>query len=90
MLILFFVDDGAIQLDGRDYVSYVLRESFDKVFKSIAISFRTESSNGYLFYAKGHDYCFLQVSSPLFVPNIFISSGMHSFGKDVKNLPLCP
>ena len=55
------LDDGAIQLDGKDYVSYVLREPFDSTFKSISVSFRTEASEGYLFYAKGNDYCFLEV-----------------------------
>ena len=61
--VAFFVDGGAIQLDGKDYVSYVLRESFDSVFRSLEVSFRTEANNGYLFYAKDHDYCILEVSA---------------------------
>eukprot|EP00794_Sanderia_malayensis_P006790 gene6790-7556_t len=56
------IDADAIQLDGKDYVSYSLRNSFDSMFKSIAVSFRTEATEGYLFYAKGHDYCFLEIS----------------------------
>ena len=60
---IFVVDGGAIQLDGKDYVSYVLRESFDSVFRSLEVSFRTEANNGYLFYAKDHDYCILEVSA---------------------------
>lgn len=52
-----------MQLDGKDYVSYVLKESFDSVFRSLQVQFRTEATDGYLFYAKGHDYCILEVRS---------------------------
>ena len=44
-------------------MSYVLREPFDSVFRSLEVSFRTEATDGYLFFAKDNDYCILEVDT---------------------------
>ena len=52
-----------VTLSGKSYISYQLKKSFDELFTTLTMQFRTESmETEYLFHAYGKDFFILEVS----------------------------
>ena len=64
--------DAAVTLDGKSYIIYRLKKSFDELFTKFQISFRTESlARSTIFDASGKDFFRLEVGY------YFVSPGQH-------------
>lgn len=64
---ILILADAAVTLNGKSYIIYKLKKSFDELFTKFQISFRTESlARSTIFDASGKDFFRLEVR--YFVP----------------------
>ncbi|XP_065667525.1 protocadherin Fat 1 [Hydra vulgaris] len=67
----------SITLNGNSYIEYKLSKSFDELFYSLSLHFRTEYKEGYLIYAQapGKDYFIVEVYGGYLQINFDFGSG---------------